>query len=382
MHIGFAGPVTLNLINCPFNNSELPLGYPFPANAHFVNALLKRGHKVSVFSYSTGIKKPVVLESENVSFYIAVRREKKAARDFFRHEVRQLVDFYNEVNCDVLFSNWSYEFSLAALKSNKRNITTVRIRDYPPLIFRLNPDPYRFIRMLIHFYVTNNAKYLNTNSPYIYNLLSKKLQNKTITISNFFSNNLLERQEVKKENYIITVSNGFKGRKNIAKGILAFSVVRKYFPSIEYYLVGDQLGEKQEAYNFAIKNNLSEGIRFLGSKNYNETLDLISKAKFMLHPSLEESFGMSVLEAMVLGTPVIGGEQSGNIPYLLGNGQFGYLCDVRNFRAIADTIFEILVNEDRLYEIAQKAKNHAIRNYSESVVINRFENYLKSIIDG
>jgi len=372
--------MSLDLIDHPFDKSRLPVGYPYPPMASFVNAFLRRGHKIFAVSYSTGIDKPIILESENINLYIAKRREKHAARDFFDFEVRQLINFFNSIDVDIISSQWTYEFSLAALRSKHENIA-VRIHDYPPLIFRLNPDPYRFIRMLIHYYVSNKAKYLNANSYYLFSMLPNHLRKKTIIIPNFFSNKLLDIELGKKENYIITVSPGFKGRKNIAKGILAFSKIRKSFPNLEYYLVGDQLGEKQEAHEFAKKCGVEEGIRFLGTKTYSETLDLISKARLMLHPSLEESFGMSVLEAMVLGTPVVGGRYSGNIPHLLGQGQYGGICDVSDPNMIADKVIGMLKNENELNELASLARAYAIKNFSESVIIEKFEKYFEGIIN-
>lgn len=380
MHICISGPMSLNLINHPFDKNKMPIGYPFPPMAHLVNAFLKRGHKVSVVTYSIGIDKPIVFESGKISFYIAKRREKKAARDFFKIEVEQMVDFFNSIDCDIVFSNWTYEISLAALKSKQKKIT-IRVHDYPPLIFRFNPDPYRFIRMLIHYYVSNKAYFLNCNSSYTYEKLPQRIRKKAVVIPNFFSDELSQRISSGKEDYIITVSQGFKGHKNISKGILAFNKIHKLFPNLEYYLVGDQLGEKQEAYYFAKKYGVDKGIRFLGRKPYSEVLDLISHAKILLHPSLEESFGMSVLEAMVLGTPVVGGNKSGNIPYLLGGGQYGVTCDVSNYFDIYNKITELLGNENLLNELAAKARTFAINNFSESVVIENFEKYFENIIN-
>ena len=46
------------------------------------------------------------------------------------------------------------------------------------------------------------------------------------------------------------------------------------------------------------------------------------KALILIHTSRGESFGMAVLEAMIIGMPVIGGEKSGNI---LDHGKAGDL---------------------------------------------------------
>jgi len=380
MHICIAGPVSLNLLNHPFDREKIPPGYPYPPMAQFVNAFLKRGHKVSVVSYSTGISKPVVLESENISLYIAKRREKHAARDFFKEEVKQMIDFFNSINCDIIISNWTYEISLAAIKSKQKKVT-IRMHDYPPLIFRFNHSPYQFIRTLIHYMVTRKAKYLNANSDYLFSLLSKKIRAKTIVIPNFLSNEIFEKPKIPKGNYIITVSNGFSGHKNIYKGILAFAELRKKANDLEYYLVGSGFGENEEAYRFAKEKNVMNGIKFLGSIPYDETLKLISGAKIMLHPSLEESFGMSVLEAMALGTPVVGGAKSGNIPYLLGFGEYGIICDVTNHYDMANKLYQLLNDNEKMDYFSKRAIKYSFENYSENVVLSKFENYLGDILN-
>jgi L-malate glycosyltransferase len=64
-------------------------------------------------------------------------------------------------------------------------------------------------------------------------------------------------------------------------------------------------------------------------------------ASVLAHPSLEESFGMIVLEAMATGTPVVAGRASGAVPWLLANDA-GVLVDVRNSAAIAEAINGLL----------------------------------------
>ena len=55
---------------------------------------------------------------------------------------------------------------------------------------------------------------------------------------------------------------------------------------------------------------------------------------------------MSILEAMYLETMVVGGINSGNIPYLLQYGKNGIICDVLSTTEIAFNIEKILKNEN------------------------------------
>jgi glycosyltransferase involved in cell wall biosynthesis len=61
-------------------------------------------------------------------------------------------------------------------------------------------------------------------------------------------------------------------------------------------------------------------------------------------PTLEESFGMTVLEAMARSVPVVGGHSSGAVPWLLDFGRAGELTDVRRPERIADTVVTLAGN--------------------------------------
>ena len=100
-----------------------------------------------------------------------------------------------------------------------------------------------------------------------------------------------------------------------------------------------------------------------------------------LHASLEESFGMSVLEAMVIGTPVFGGNRSGNIPALLDQGRAGVLCDISNPEAIAAAMSEILLNEAQARGIAEAAVAYSDAHYSQGATVSAYLEYYAEILD-
>lgn len=55
---------------------------------------------------------------------------------------------------------------------------------------------------------------------------------------------------------------------------------------------------------------------------------------------------MVVLGAMVTGTPVIGGNQSGTIPFRLDQRKSGMLCDINSPEDIAKCVLKLLKNAD------------------------------------
>ncbi len=357
---------------------ELPNGYFSPMPSLLINALIKHGYDVVAFTTSSDIVKPISIEGKHLTLCIA-RREPHAGRDFFYSERKDLVSLMNEYPVDILNAQWSYEFAWAALEINKNAIVT--LRDHAFTIFRYSLDAYRAMKLIMNHRTLDRAKHIIANSEYLYNRLGKRIQEKTKIISNFFNSTLMDKKGIaKKENYILTVANGFGNLKNIKNSLQAFSLIREKIKNIEYHLVGYGMETFGEAYAYAKSNNLVEGIKFLGFIPYNEVIGKIKKAKILLHSSLEESFGMVVLESMVLGTPVIGGNKSGNVPYLLKRGELGILCNVKEPKQIAQSILSLLNDNEHYDYILRAARTFAEEEFNEEKQINKLINYYNTIV--
>lgn len=382
MKIGIAGPMTLRLLNCNFRNAnEIPIGYDFPMISMLINALLKRGHEVVAYTTSAGIGHSIVYRGENLIICIARRRERYAARDLFKSERKDLVELMRSCPVDIINAQWSYEFAWAALDSGIPTLVT--LHDYALTILKYQFDGYRFMRLITNYIVLKEAQYLSANSQYLFNLLSKKNKRKTRVIPNFYARNLEEycSKPEEKSNFIISVSNGFGRRKNISTALRAFSIIRLKKPDVEYHLVGDSMEIGGPAYQYAIKNKVTDGVRFIGRLSYEELINKVKKALVFLHPSREESFGMSVLEAMVVGTPVVGGYCSGNIPYLLDNGRLGVLCNIDSPEEIAKGVLKILSDDYFAISLVENARKFSRDKFSEDIVVKAYINYYRDILD-
>ena len=66
----------------------------------------------------------------------------------------------------------------------------------------------------------------------------------------------------------------------------------------------------------------------------------------LLHPALEESFGMAIVEAMVLGLSVVAGRDSGAVRWVLDEGRAGFLTDVKDPNAIAESLLACIEREE------------------------------------
>lgn len=380
MKIGIAGPMTLKLLNFDFGNQSVPEGYPNPVTSLLINALLNKGHQVVAFTTSKDITTPVVFKGENLTICIA-RNNKHPGRDFFKTARTDLMQLIKEHPIDIINAHWSYEFAWAAIDSGLPHVVTVK--DHATTILKYQFDPYRISRWIMNFITLRKAKFLVTNSDYLFDLLGSSAKKKAIVINNFYAKGFDSHisRATEKENYIVSVSNGFGKRKNLETALYAFSLLRKKFPTLEYRLIGHEMEENGPAYSFAEKHNLMDGVAFTGAINFNDVITQIMGAKVFLHPSREESFGMSVLESMLLGTPVIGGIKSGNIPHLLANGKAGELCDVNSPEKIAESVTKIVQDKQYAEKISYEAYNYAKDNFSEERIVTSYLNHYKKILN-
>ena len=340
MRVGIAGPISTEALRGYLTDFEgMPPGLGGSPVTSLVTGLLRRGIDVSVFTLDKSVREDVVYRGRNLTVYVG--RYRPRARDraltFFREERAAIRRFVAADQPDVVHAHWTYEFALGAL--SVRPDTVVTLHDWSPTILSLNRDAYRFVRLLMDRFCIRKARTLTCVSPYIAELL-RDGRRSAVVVPNI-APPVADRdcRELKPGHAtILCVTEGFGKLKNVATLLEAYSRLHAERPGVTLRLVGGGMGSGGPCHSWAAERRLDFGVEFMGRRAHDEVLDLMRCSDLLVHPSLEESFGMVLVEAMSSGTPVIGGVHSGAVPWVLDNGAAGVLVDVRSASSLADAM--------------------------------------------
>jgi N-acetyl-alpha-D-glucosaminyl L-malate synthase BshA len=171
---------------------------------------------------------------------------------------------------------------------------------------------------------------------------------------------------------IIVHTSNFRKVKRITDVIRIFEQIVKEVPS-KLLMVGDG-PERQAAEALCRELNLYDRVIFLG--NTNPVEEIYSVTDLFLMPSETESFGLSALEALACGVPVVS-TNSGGLPEININGVTGVTGDVGDIMAMAKGGIEILSSDERWKEFSRNAIQHASRFDIDHVVPEYEAFYLK-----
>lgn len=383
MKIGIAGPASLHLLKPSLENPEgLPRGYEFPQTSLIIEQLLEFGHEVSLFTLDNTTTFPRVFKGHKLTLHVGRYRPRHRARDFFAVERADLINSMKTARCDVIHAHWTYEFALAALDSGTPSLIT--LRDWAPTILRLKRDPYRFVRWLMQRRTLHRGRQFTVTSPYLQEKLRRTTGQTAPIIPNGLSSSLFAKRDRLPHTghpILVSVNNGFGNRKNVQTLLRAFAIVRQSIKSAQLWLIGAEYGDGEVAQRWAEQRRLIGGVHFLGRMEYNDVIRHLSMAHVLVHPSLEESFGMTLVEAMSQGTPVVGGVHSGAVPWVTGDGQAGVLVDVRSPEAIANTIM-VLLDQPHLWRKQSRAGlARAAEYFSLKRVVEKYQDEYERILD-
>ena len=173
-----------------------------------------------------------------------------------------------------------------------------------------------------------------------------------------------KRLEIRKklnipENSIII---GTVARLDPIKGIKYFVEaipLLTYFTTLTFLIVGD--GSEKKSLEFRVESLvLKDKVIFTGMRD--DVSELISIMDIYVQPSLNEGMGKTIVQAMMLGKPIIATNVQG-IPSLIKDGERGILVPSKNSQAIADAIKKLLSNK----EISQKVSANA-KKWSTEIV--------------
>lgn len=175
------------------------------------------------------------------------------------------------------------------------------------------------------------------------------------------------------EKIMLHVSN-FRKVKRIQDIIEAHEIICKKV-STKLILVGDG-PERKEMEELARKLQVCSDIRFLGKQDAID--EILSIADVFVMPSERESFGLSALEAMSAGVPVISSD-AGGLPELNIHNKTGFIFPVKDVKALADRLVELLTDETLLEEMGKNAAEHA-KQFETTKIVNKYLKTYQSLV--
>ena len=154
---------------------------------------------------------------------------------------------------------------------------------------------------------------------------------------------------------VVTVGR-ISRQKNQMLLLQAFDVIKDKFPDIKLQIYGEKgdSGVKEELESYIAENKLEERILFMGQCSTLEK-EIKDAALFVL-PSDYEGMPNALIEAMVLGLPVVATDcPCGGAAMLVKEGVSGFLVPVGDRRKMAEAMERILSDREMAESMAENA---------------------------
>lgn len=135
-------------------------------------------------------------------------------------------------------------------------------------------------------------------------------------------------------------------------------------------VIAGEGSELENLKSLAIEKGVFDRIEWLGVVKQVEIPGILSGIDIYVNVSRQESFGVSVLEAMACEKPVIVSDVGG-LSEIVTNGVNGMYVPVENAEALAAAIKVLAENKAKRIELGKNARAHVIANYEWEECLNK-----------
>jgi glycosyltransferase involved in cell wall biosynthesis len=130
-------------------------------------------------------------------------------------------------------------------------------------------------------------------------------------------------------------------------------------------VIGGDGPDRQKLEQLAKTLNVTEYCHFVGALNRDQVRERMQSCDVFVLPSLHESFGVVLGEAMACGKPVIATRCGG--PEFVVNQETGVLVELAKPQAVADAMTDFI--KDRISFDPQAVRNSVVKRFSPEAFV-------------
>lgn len=347
-------------------------------------ALAKKGHKVHFISYALPMRLSAF--QNNILFH-EVEMSSYPLFDFPLYTLAlssKMVEVAKYEKLDLLHCHYAIPHAASAYLAKQvmngkgpKLITTLHGTDIT--LVGLEPSFLPIVKFSIEQSdgVTAVSRFLREKTMSNYNI-AKEIE----VIPNFIDTKVYDRVNAEglrarcsqPGDAILTHTSNFRAVKRVQDVIRVFHEVNKKVPST-LLLIGD--GPDRSQCELLVRELGIHGkVHFLGKQI--DLVELLSASDLFLMPSQSESFGLSALEAMACGVPVIS-SSVGGLPELQVHSETGYIAEFGDTTRMAKYCVDLLTNRPKLEMFSKAARARALQ-YESDRIVAQYEAYYAKVL--
>nr|WP_281722554.1 glycosyltransferase family 4 protein [Nitrosomonas nitrosa] len=205
-------------------------------------------------------------------------------------------------------------------------------------------------------------------SPYVAQEIGNHIKGKVWCIENPVTHEFFDLERACDEPVILYVGR-VSERKNVEGLLGAFAEIRKSCAGATLRIAGepDDMKYFQRCMAIVQRSGLDSAVKFLGAVDRPSLLRELSRAACLALISKQETAPMIVEEAMAAGVPVVASRICG-LPYMVEDGETGYLVDPASNREIVRALTEIITSQSLASRMGQRARGIALNRFHANAV--------------
>ncbi len=293
-------------------------------------------------------------------------------------------NFLNKINPDIV--------NLIGTENPYYSITSLDIREYPVFVSAqtvyTNPDfkkfsgEYNQYRWDLELKIHQKEKYFGCAGRMHRDLILNNNPDAFI-FQNFFPiQKPAEVQEVPKKYDFVFFAAGVTYSKGIEDALDALALAKKEKPDVTLNVVGKCAVDYKIKLDIIIEAlELSDNVSFndyflIHSDMYQH----IKKSQFALLPIQLDVLSSTVVEAMLLGLPLVTYKTTGT-PYLNKDGEAVLLADIGDTEKLAENMLKLLNSPELADKLRKVAKDFAEKEFDNTASAKRLLSNYRAVIE-